>query len=109
MSCYRTEWHREPCLVFRNAAHGKCYRGVCYNHAEYNRVTANAKPNTTMPCSHGNDYLYNDRGPYGCHFYCRERPHRIAARPDGNTCLNPATATQGGCYTGGCYIGYHLR
>ncbi|XP_064459014.1 uncharacterized protein LOC135369350 [Ornithodoros turicata] len=105
-SCYRNEWTREPCLVFHTATLGRCYGGVCYNHTEYNRLAAIRRPNTQMPCRHGNDYLYSYRGPFGCHFYCRERPHRIEKRPDGNACLDPATAVKGGCSSGYCYAGY---
>ncbi|XP_064463894.1 uncharacterized protein LOC135375114 [Ornithodoros turicata] len=105
-SCYRYEWEQEPCLVFSQAAYGKCYKGVCYSDAEYRKLAAMKAPDTRMPCKHGNDYLYNNWGPLGCHFYCRERPHDIAMRPDGNDCQNPATARQGGCSKGACYLGY---
>ncbi|XP_064459012.1 uncharacterized protein LOC135369349 isoform X2 [Ornithodoros turicata] len=105
-SCYRNEWDQEPCLVFDNAPLGRCYDGVCYDNSVYDRLIRLRPPNTRMPCEHGNDYLYNDRGPFGCHFYCREPPNKIARRPDGNVCLNPRMAVQGGCKSGYCVAGY---
>ncbi|XP_064459008.1 uncharacterized protein LOC135369346 [Ornithodoros turicata] len=105
-SCYRNEWDKEPCLVFDKATFGKCYDGVCYNTSVYDRLAKLRAPKTWMPCGHGHDYLYNSRGPFGCHFYCFEYPHKIARRPDGKVCLNPRTALKGGCKSGYCVAGY---
>ncbi|XP_064459010.1 uncharacterized protein LOC135369348 [Ornithodoros turicata] len=105
-SCYRNEWEREPCLVFDKAPFGRCYDGVCYDNHVYDRLVKLRAPNTRMPCAHGNDYLYNSRGPFGCHFYCRLPPNKIVRRPDGNACLNPRKAVKGGCKSGYCVAGY---
>ncbi|XP_064458963.1 uncharacterized protein LOC135369291 isoform X1 [Ornithodoros turicata] len=109
VSCYQMEWDQEPCLNFDRADYGKCYGGVCYALDHYDRMAAEKAPNTTLPCAHGHDYLYNKRGPFACQFYCWHYPHPIANRPDGTLCLRPDTAIKGGCYWGSCYIGYQRR
>ncbi|XP_064458958.1 uncharacterized protein LOC135369282 [Ornithodoros turicata] len=102
MSCYLMESQREPCLNFDTAVLGKCYGGVCYDLDLYKAKADEKAPNKTLPCKHGHDYLYNNRGAFGCQYYCFRSPHEIVNRPDEYPCLRPDTTVKGGCGGGYC-------